>query len=207
MKRTGYETGAALLPLILALFSANGHLVFASDAHYVGPNPDLKCDYLDDAVVSAGSTVDEFWVFSSEADHTISDPDRPPWVLGPSGPWTITETDSDPYGNPMPFTGIHFTLDPGGIPIGMEGGVFCHPTEELLPGTVAEITEFWRDSTYGIQSATATPVDFELDIPPDVLSQGHAATYQYMWDNWVPEPGSLALLATGGLTLLWRRRA
>lgn len=59
-----------------------------------------------------GDAADQMWVFSSLADATISDPFRPPLVVGGSGPWSASLTGVNPFGHPMPHVGIEFVLEP-----------------------------------------------------------------------------------------------
>jgi hypothetical protein len=192
---------------LAASLGASHNRAWAKDCHYRGPNPKLVCTYIDNVVsATPDSTVDEFWVFSSVADHTLSDPDRPPWVLGTSGPWNVTGTHFDPFGNFMPYLGLRFTLADGGIPIGPAGGAFCHPSLELPPGVEGVITDYWTDSASGIQTASGVPAQFYLDIPADVDAQGAPAAYQYIWDAYsVPEPASLLLFAAAARLLIRRR--
>lgn len=163
---------------VLLAFGLSCQTVFAKDIHYVGPNLELKCMKID--AYQSAAPIDEAWFFCLEADQISTDPDRPPIVLGDSGPWTVTEVNQDPSGNIMPFIGLKFTLDPGGNPA-TSGALFTHPTIVMPPGTNFTIVEFWHEVGGDYSTNTGYPVDVYVTIPPEMTDPYVIA--QHIWDH------------------------
>lgn len=166
------------LAAALLLYCLFTQTIFAHDIHYRGPNPDLRCWKID--IYASASPIDEAWFFCLETDQTSTDPNRPPIVLGGSGPWTVTEVSTDPNGNPMPFIGLKFTLDPEGVPA-TSGALFTHPTTLMPDGTVFTIIEFWHEIGGGYISSSGSPVGVFVTIPSEMTNPYEIA--QHIWDN------------------------
>ncbi len=179
-----------------------GGAAFGADWHYdVPPFDCIHPDYHVPPVLAAAPT--EFWVFSSVIDQTITDPTRPPWVLGPSGPWNITTTYTNPFGVVMPFLGTHFVLEPGGMPVGPEGAWFITATMHIPHGVTETVTDYWRqaDGQIGMHSAIPAIVP-RIPVPSGM----QAPEAYYFIVDLIPAPGSMSLLFLGGLMMSRRRR-
>jgi hypothetical protein len=155
----------------------------------------LRMDYL---YTDIGGVYEyEFWLTLDNNDST--------WSPGHGWGWLIW---GDKMSNPSDIA--DFVGDASDLPVGpwtyytSSGGYHNGPTfgyvlDCWVPTAVGD-TLYWSGT-----SATA------LD-PPDMLwssiyTCGGAAVTEWNQANWIPEPGTLSLLAFGGLALVARRRA
>jgi hypothetical protein len=145
------------------------------------------------------------WMFSSTSDHTLSDPLRPALVVGASGPWIISLTDFDPFGNRMPFTGIKFILEPGGTPfVPRDKGGFAHAVVPVPDGTNTIMTDFWHLTTGTYQSDSGpAAVEWQAPIPPNLTTPAEVVGYMLAT---VPEPSTTAMLLIAAAIGLVRYR-
>lgn len=194
---------------ILIGISINAIFVGGAQAglHYLGPvNPYASVWIWAPPVQALVPGIDTFWVFSSNSSGTTTDPNRPPAILGGSGPWSFTETNIDPFGNTR-STGIQYELGVGGV--GLESSVnplFVFPTTPAgINGGVAFL--YWIDPVSGgIQTFSEDVIDVTLPIPSSITDP--LEVYQYIYDNArIPEPNTLLLLSIGFAVLfLFSRR-
>ncbi len=166
----------------------------------------VHCEYWDPPdsyLFSAVPSITEAWFFSSVGDQTISDPTRPPAVLGSSGPWDISLTNQDPLGGTQAYQGMHFVLQTGGTPAD-GSSVFIHPLVAVPGYTTSTVTEFWRDATDGIVSQTVTPIEVTQSF--DTTGLTFPEGYQTIWDTYlVPEPAGLLMIGLLGAGLFGTR--
>ncbi len=195
-----------LLAMMMCAMSMTGNAM-AKDFHV--DDPTFFSIHMDIILPPPVRVIDDIWIFSSFADHTIMDSTRPPMVLdldhglisavpSVSGPWIATLTDTDPFGTVHPHLGIRLTLAPGGTPIAGEGVVVFHPTVAIPipPGVTEYISDFWNVRGAGIESASGVPRNVEPNIPATLTNPADA--YRYAWSAAVvPEPETYALMAVG----------
>ncbi len=130
--------------------------------------------------------VDVVYIFSSASDATLGSPELPTWVLGPSGPWNISLTSIDPYGNPMPYMGIRYSLAPGGVPdTAVEGAWFISSFETPDPFIFGTLTRFHGNSlTNEFLVDTGTGLSpIYANVPPAIT--GPDAIYQYIINTYL----------------------
>jgi hypothetical protein len=175
----------------------------ANQAHIMtGP---YKTGHIDWPIVAASEpspTVDQMWLFGSAADAFIDDPLRPTRVLGASGPWDISLTTVDPFGNAMAHAGVKFVLQPGGVPFNAAdpNQVFFHtfhPFDDTQPYVVTDIFRF-ADGRWVTQSGSPF-MQWEQPIPTNLTPM---QVQEYVWDHRseftiTPAPASLFLLGIG----------
>jgi hypothetical protein len=188
---------------VLSLLGAvvGGGAALGKDWHY--KIPPFDCIHPDLHVPPVALSTTELWVFSSVVDQTVTDPTRPPWVLGSSGPWNITTTTTDPFGVSMPFLGTHFTLEPGGVPVGPEGAWFITATLHIPDGVTEVVADYWRLSDGQIGTASAVPMEI---IAPPVPDGMQAPEAYWFIVNSIPEPATRNLLLVLGVLCMSCRR-
>jgi PEP-CTERM motif len=165
-----------------------------------------KSQYMDVPTPVIAALVTEMWIFNDVAAHIINDPVRPSMVLGDSGPWTISLTNTDPFGNVMPYAGVKFILDLGGTPFDTANvnGVFVHTDG---PGDNNGIlTDIWRETSGDYFSDSGQiQVEWEGVVPPEITDTRERL--EYIWaDMNIPEPSTLTLLSLGAIVAVRRRR-
>ena len=169
----------------------------------------------------ADDPVDVVWIFSSTSDAKVTVPEKPPMILGSTGPWTMSETSVDPDDNPMPYVGIKYTLDAGGTPISETDYAWVvSPFYDPDPLPLGDVTVFLESTTTGHVTMVTElgPPSITAWVPPELTD--FEEIYQYIIVHYVdvlPIPtlsewgaiifGALLLVSVAFYIRRWRRLA
>jgi hypothetical protein len=197
----------AMLFVLAIIYAIAVQPAAAKDVHMLYPYKCWKIDEPGWPPELQSATIDQFWVFSTSADAVITDPTRPPLVIGSNSTedWTISLTTTDPWGNTMDYTGIKFILNPGGKYFDSHDpySAFTHAT--MATDQEQYLIDIWHDAD-GYHTSSGYPAHiWDSPVPAELITPREIA--QYVWNQtMVPEPSTLALLAIGALGLTLKKK-